>query len=527
MFDFLIKNASIIDGSGGAAVHGNVAVKDGRIAAAGDVDGDAERVIDAHGQVVAPGFIDIHSHTDAGLLIDPRAQSKITQGITLELCGQCGFSSGPCLDEAGRAEVESWRRRHSVEDDWESLDDFLRVLESREIGVNFATLVGHSNLRAAAVGLGKREASPDEIAKMKSLAAEAMRQGAFGLSTGLQYPPSSFGSTDEIAQIASAVAPYGGIYASHTRNERDRIAEADSEAMEIGRRGGVAVQISHQKGYGEGRSGKTEAVLAMIEDARRTGLDVTVDHYPYTASSTGLGIFLPEWAHDGGDEALLERIKTRRAELVDHLRKLSAKGRPVWESVRVSGVRTDENRKYEGMNLVEVGRARGTSPEEAALDLLSEESGAVSIVHFSQWEGDVVAIMRCEFAMFGTDASARSTTGELAKGKPHPRAFGTFPRILGRYVREQKVIPLETAIRKMTSMAAGKLGLADRGTVRPGNWADLVVFDPETVIDTATYENPHQISRGIACVFVNGRLAVEGGELTGVLAGRVLRKHLI
>jgi N-acyl-D-amino-acid deacylase len=522
MFDFLIKNASIIDGTGGAAVPGSVAVKDGRIAAVGDVDGDAGRVIDASGQAVAPGFIDIHSHTDAGLLIDPRAQSKVTQGITLELCGNCGFSPGPALDEPGRVELESWRRRHNVDDDWESLDDFLRVLESREIGVNFATLVGHSNLRAAAVGLDNRKATPDEIDRMKSLAAEAMRQGAFGLSTGLIYPPSCFGSTDEIAQVASAVAPHGGIYASHTRNETDAISEAVAEAMEIGRRGGVAVQISHQKGYREGKSEKTRAVLEMIDGARRSGLDVTSDQYPYIAGSTGLSVFLPHWAHDGGDEAMLDRIRTRREELLGHLRQY---GVEVWNSVRISGVRTDANRKYEGISVVEVGRSRGTSPEEAALSLLSEESGAVSIVHFSQWEGDVVAVMRSEFAMFGTDASARSTTGELAKGKPHPRAFGTFPRVLGRYVREQKVIPLETAIHKMTSMPARKLGLVDRGAIKPGNWADLVVFDPNAVIDTATYENPHQVCTGIGYVFVNGRLAVEHGVLTGALAGRVLRKR--
>ena len=525
MFDLIIRNGWIVDGTGAEAFCGSVAVSQGRIAAVGQVENEAVRVFDASGQVVAPGFIDIHSHTDTGLLIDPRAESKLTQGITLELCGNCGFSAGPVLDEPGRAELEDWRRRHGVEERWESLDDFLRVLESREIGVNFATLVGHGNLRAAAVGLDNRQPSPDEVAAMKSLAAEAMRQGAFGLSTGLQYPPSCFGGTDEIAEVASAVAAFGGIYASHTRNERDRIVEADSEAVEIGRRAGVPVQISHHKGCGEGNQERTQAALALIEDARRSGLDVTVDVYPYTASSTGLGIFLPEWAHDGGDQALLERIKTRRADLVEHLRASSARGRPVWESVVISGVRTEANRKFEGMNLAEVARRRGTSCEEAVLDLLVEESASVSIVHFAQWEKDVVEVMRSEFAMFGTDASARSTSGELAKGKPHPRAFGSFPRILGRYVREQKLMPLETAIRKMTSMPARKLGLADRGTIRTGNWADLVVFDPETVIDTATYDNPHQICRGITWVFVNGRLAVEQGELTGALAGRVLRKR--
>ncbi|MGC8862404.1 MAG: N-acyl-D-amino-acid deacylase family protein [Armatimonadota bacterium] len=525
MFDLIIKNAHIIDGTGTEAARGNVAVRRERIAAVGDVEGQAARVIDASGQVVAPGFIDIHSHTDAGLLIDPRAESKVTQGITLELCGNCGFSPGPVLDSAGQSELDEWRRRHNIEDRWESLDDFLRLLESRKIGVNFATLVGHSNLRAAVVGLENRKAGPDEIAEMKSLAAEAMRQGAFGLSTGLQYPPSSFGTTDEIAEVASAITPFGGIYATHSRNERDRILEADAEAIEIGRRAGVSVQISHHKGCGRDNPERTGAALALIEEARRSGLDVTVDVYPYTASSTGLAIFLPEWAHDGGDQALLERIRTRRADLVEHLRALSAGGRPAWESVRISSVRTDANRKYEGMSLAEVARERSTSCEEAVLDLLAEESASVSIVHFAQWEEDVMRVMRADFAMFGTDASARSTPGELAKGKPHPRAFGTFPRILGRYVREQKLMPLETAIFKMTSLPARKLGLADRGAIMTGNWADLVVFDPQAIIDTATYENPHQICSGISWVFVNGHAAVEHGRMTGILAGRVLRKQ--
>jgi N-acyl-D-amino-acid deacylase len=530
MFDFLIKDVAVLDGLGGPAIQADVAIAGGRIAVIGDVDGEARRVIDGAGLVASPGFIDIHSHTDAGLLIDPTAQSKVTQGITLEVCGQCGFSSAPCLDEPGRADLDSWRERHGIEPDWRTMDEFLSVLEARDIGVNFITLVGHSNVRAAVVGLANREASPTELEEMRTLVAQAMEQGAFGLSSGLIYPPSCFAGTSELAALAEAAAPYGGIYASHIRSEREGIVDAVEEAIEVGKRGGVPVQIAHHKACGSHNWGKVNTTLAMIREAREAGYDVTVDQYPYTASATSLSIFLPKSAHDGGDEAMVRRIRENRAELLAHLKSSNEPGGSIasdggWSSVVISSVRTDSNRRFEGMNLVRIAESRGASPEDTVLDLLVEENAAVSMVHFAQCEEDIKVVMQCEFAMIGTDASARSTSGELAKGKPHPRSFGSFPRVLGRYVREQNVIPLETAIRKMTSMPAAKLGLSDRGVLREGNWADVVVFDPETVADRATYEHPHQISTGIGYVFVNGVLTVEQGELTGALAGRVLRRN--
>lgn len=520
MFDLIIRNASIINGTGSPASAGDVAVKDGRIAAVGEIHGGAERELDAGGHTLSPGFIDIHSHTDAGLLIDPTAQSKVTQGITLELCGQCGYSPAPVMDEASRGDLQAWRRRHGVPDEWESLGEFLDALSGHKIAVNFATLVGHSNLRAAALGLAKREAIQEEIERMKSLAAQAMREGAFGLSTGLCYAPSCFGTTDEVAQVASAVAAYRGFYASHIRDEREALDEAVAEAIEIGRRAGVPVQIAHLKGYGEGRAERTQAVYDAIREARNAGQDVMADQYPYTASATGLSAFLPDWAHDGGDEAMLERIKARRAELAAVL---SEYGDHVWENVRISAVRTEANQKLEGSSIEQVAQARGTRPVDTVLDLLVEESAYVSIVHFCQWEEDIKAVMRSDFAVFCTDSSARSTKGQLSKGKPHPRSFGAFARVLGRYVREQGVIPLETAIRKMTSMPATRLGLPDRGVIRRGAWADIVVFDPDSIIDAATYEVPCQVSRGIDYVVVNGHVTVDHGELTGALAGQVLR----
>ncbi|MCE5197567.1 MAG: D-aminoacylase [Armatimonadota bacterium] len=529
-FDLLIRNATVLDGSGGPAYGADVAVDNGRIAAIGRVDGDAVRVIDAGGRVIAPGFIDIHSHTDTALFIDPRAESKVTQGITTEVCGNCGFSPAPCLDEAGRAEQESWRRKHDIEDDWQTLDEMLSALECRRIGINFATLVGHSNLRAAVVGLANREASPRELDEMKTLTRQAMEQGAFGISSGLIYPPSCYANTAELVELARAVADYGGIYASHVRNEHDDLVDAVEEAISIGRLSGAGVQISHHKACGASNWGRVKMTLAMVRECRDIGMDISVDQYPYIASATSLSVLLPTWAHDGGDDALLHRIRVNREGLLGYLKEISRDGGWLandggWANVLISSVGRRTSRDCEGKSLEDIARERHAEPEEVVLDLLSEERLAVSMVQFTQCEDDVRAVMRSDAAMFGTDASSRSTLGELSGGKPHPRAFGAYPRVLGRYVREQNVIPLEAAIRKMTSMPARKLGLTDRGLLKVGNWADMVVFDQDKVIDAATYENPHQIARGIDFVFVNGRPVVDDGELTDQLPGVVLRRR--
>ncbi|MCL5105480.1 MAG: D-aminoacylase [Armatimonadetes bacterium] len=527
MFDYIITNAEIIDGSGAPRKlsRGDIAIKDGRITAIGKVEGKAAVLIDAGKLVAAPGLIDIHSHTDSALFIDPRAESKITQGITTEICGNCGFSAAPVLDESGRAELEGWRRKYAIEEDWHTLDDMLSALEKREIGVNFATLVGHSNLRAAVVGLVNRDASPREIDEMKALTAQAMEQGAFGLSSGLIYPPSCYAKTAELVELAKTA----GFYASHIRSECDGLVDAVQEAIDIGRLSGASVQISHHKACNKPNWGKVKMTLAMIRESREAGMDLSVDQYPYIAGATSLGALLPAWVHEGGTEAAVERIAARRSELLDYLG-VGREGGILadaggWSSVVISSVHTEHNRHLEGMTLDQLGLERGMDPAEAVLDLLVEEKLSASMVQFSQCEEDIKTVMRSDAAMFGTDASARSTSGPLSTGKPHPRAFGAFPRVLGRYVREQKLIPLETAIHKMTGMPAAKLGLKDRGILAEGAWADIVLFDPSEIIDAATYQDPHQISHGIRCVFVNGRIAVEHGRLTGVLAGKVLRSR--
>jgi len=469
----------------------------------------------------------MHSHTDSGLLANPDAESKITQGVTLELCGNCGFSSAPCLDEVSRAELENWRRKSGIEEDWGTMGEFLSAFEKRPIALNFATLVGHCNIRSSVIGLADRQATPDEIAQMRQLASDSMKEGAFGLSTGLIYAPGCFADTQEIIEITRGIAPYGGFYASHMRDERDRLEEAVEETLSIGREAGVPVQISHHKACGQRNWGKVKNTLEMIRLAREEGMDVTADQYPYAATSTSLSIFLPNWAHDGGDKAMLERIRDMRPTLLEHVNQhavdaVGSKGD--WGSVLISSVRTEANRYCEGMNLEEIAARRNTSPADTVLDLLAEESGSVGMVQFAMCEEDIELVMANDHVMAGSDASARTTSGDHPTGKPHPRAFGTMTRILGRYVRERKVNTLEKAISKMTGNAARKLGLTDRGTIRVGSWADIVVFDPDTVKDQATYKDPWQNSTGIEYVFVNGRLAVEQGQLTGERAGVVLRK---
>lgn len=529
MFDYIIRNALVIDGSGQPAYEADVAIAASKIAEIGKIEGAAERVIDGRGLVVAPGFIDMHSHTDSGLFTNPNAESKITQGVTLELVGNCGFSSAPCLDEPGRAELDSWRRKYGIEDDWGTMGEWLDAFQKRPIALNLATLVGHCNIRASVVGLADREASPDEINRMRQLASDSMKEGAFGISTGLIYAPGCFADTNEVIEITKGVAAHGGFYATHMRDERDELEQAVEETLAIGRGAGVPVQISHHKACGGRNWGKVKATLEMIREARAEGMDVTADQYPYAATSTSLSVFLPHWAHDGGDKAMLERIRDLRPQLLEHLdtyAEHSVGSHGDWNSVLISSVRTDANRYCEGMNLQELAERRGKTPAETVLDLLAEENASVGMVQFAMCEEDIELVMASDNVMAGSDASARTISGEHPTGKPHPRAFGTFTRILGHYVRDRKVVPLEKAISKMTLSGARKLGLTDRGSIRTGNWADVVVFNPDTVKDNATYKDPYQNSTGIEYVFVNGRLAVEHGELTGELPGKVLRKAL-
>lgn len=530
MLDLVLKGGTVIDGSGSPAVRADVGVRGDCIVAVGEIAEPAARTLDVSGRVVAPGFIDMHSHTDHYLLVNPDAESKITQGVTTEVCGNCGFSPGPLLHETALAQARANLARYGLEPTWSTLGQFLDELERHPRGLNFVTLVGHGNLRASAMGYDNRPPSAVEMDRMRGLLADELEAGAFGYSSGLIYPPGCYSATEELASLGEVLVKYGAFYATHMRNESHEVVEAVEETLRVGREGGCGVQISHHKACGRSNWGKVETTLALIEQARADGVDVHMDQYPYVATSTGLGTVLPRWAHEGGAAATLLRLRDpeERARVLGAVQEAGRTGyyrdSGGWTQMLIAGVVTDANRWVEGLNLAQIGEGMGCSPEEAALRLLDEEDLAVSIVHFTIGEADVERVMAHPLTMIGSDGSARATTGILATGKPHPRAYGTFPRVLGHYVRERKVLSLEEAVHKMTGLTAAKLNLTRRGILREGAYADLVVFDPATVRDVATYTDPHQNSAGIDHVFVNGVAAVQDGKVTSRHAGRVLRR---
>jgi len=492
-FDLMIRHGLVVDGTGAPAFAADIAVAGDRIAAVGEVpegglrpDG---RTIDASGLVVAPGFIDVHGHDDLAVLRTPAVDFKVRQGVTTDIVGNCGMGAAP----SSEAYLHFYR---TVLGDilgpmgalpWRTTEEFYRAVEEAGPSLNVASFVPHSTIRFLAMGMERRPPTPSEMAAMKGLLAQGMEAGALGLSTGLIYPPGLFAATEELIELGRVAGEHGGIYASHIRDEGDGMLDAVAEALRIGEEGGVPVQISHHKAMLERNWGRVEQSLRLIEEARARGLDVTVDVYPYTAGSTALGMLLLAGRTEDmmGEQLLVVSVKHQH--------------------------------EYEGMSLAEIAQRMGLPLREAALRLLEQEENAVVVVAFAMSEEDVQRVMRYEQAMFGSDGIPSPT------GKPHPRLYGAFPRVLGHYVRELRLLSLEEAVRKMTSLPARKHRLRERGEVRPGCFADLCLFDPETVIDRATYEEPRQYPQGIPYVIVNGVLVVDGGIHTGARAGRVLR----
>ena len=537
MYDLLVRNGKIIDGAENPWYRGDAAVMRGKIARiARSIDDEAKRTLDASGLVVCPGFIDAHSHGDHNTLVYREMENVIHQGITTVMAGQCGSTPAP-LSEKSRAQAQrqvdaSLPEGYRLELTWSTFDEYLKMEEKKDLGANVGHMVGHGAVRAAGMGLDARDPTAAELETMRELTAEAMEAGAYGLSTGLIYPPGIYAKTPEIIELAKVAARYGGVYDSHIRGEGRTLMKALSEAIEIGEKGGLPVQISHHKIASKSIWGHSVQSLKLFEEARARGVDVTVDQYPYKAGSTGLMTLLPPWVHDGGNEAALERLKDPK--LRERMRREIEKGIPGWENfagelgwenVYVTSVKTDENRPVEGMNMVEVKDHRGAPDEFTALyQLLLEEEGVASMVIFYGDEDDVKRIMQSPLHMVGTDAGCCTVEGPFCKGKPHPRHYGTYPKILGTYVREEKTLRLEEAIRKMTSFPAQRFGLLERGLLRPGMCADLTIFDPATVAERSTYKDPHQFPSGIEYVVVNGKVAVDGGKYTGALAGRTLRK---
>jgi N-acyl-D-amino-acid deacylase len=525
VYDLLIRGGRVLDGTGGPWVHADVALSGDRIAAVGRLPGARARdTIDATGLVVAPGFIDMLGHSEYPLLADGRALSKITQGITTEITGE--VTSVVPVNENTLRELGARRERVT----WTDLDGYFRALEAARPAINLATFVTVGSVRRYVMGDADRAPTADELARMRALVGEAMEQGAMGLSSGLIYAPASYASTEEIIELARVAAEHGGVYASHIRSEGDRLVEAIEEAIRIGEEAGTRVQIHHLKASGRANWGKMPEAVAAIERARARGVDVSADQYPYTAAGTGLTAILPGWAHAGGADSLLARLAdpTQRARLREALA-----GGGDWNigasaggpgGVMIASVGEDSLKRYQGMRLDALAEARGQEVVDALFDLLLADRARTSAIYFSMSEADVEYAMRQPWVSIGIDAGARPLDAALV-GQPHPRAYGSFPRILCRYVRERGVLTLEEAVRRFTSLPAAQMGLDDRGVLKAGLRADLTLFDPDTVCDRATFEAPVQASVGIAHVIVNGVPVLRDGTPTDARPGRGVRRR--
>jgi dihydroorotase/N-acyl-D-amino-acid deacylase len=526
-YDLLIRNGHIIDGTGSPWFAGDVALRGDRIAAVGRLAGaEARDTIDATGLVVAPGFIDMLGHSEYAQLEDGRALSKITQGITSEITGEVTSVvpvNARTLKELGYA------RRHPVT--WTDLNGYFRALESHGTAINLGTFVGHGSVRRYVMGDENRAPTPAELEQMKQLVADAMRQGAMGFSAGLIYAPSTYAKTDELVALAKVAARYGGGYATHMRSEGANLLPAIAEAISIGEQAGTWVEIHHLKASGKANWGRMRDAVAAIDSARARGVDVTADQYPYNASNTGLDAIIPTWAHAGGTDSLVARLsdsatrKRLEAEIApggqDNLIGESSGG-PA--GVMLAGLRTDSLKHYAGKYLSDVAALRHQRPIDALFDILVADSAATAAIYFSMSEDDIAYGMKQPWVMVGQDAGARALDSAAIAEHPHPRAFGTFPRILCRYVREQGVITLPDAIRKFSALPAARVGLADRGVLKAGMYADITIFNPVTVCDRATFEQPVQTAVGIVHVLVNGVPVVRNGTVTGARPGRALRR---
>lgn len=525
MFDVLIKDAMVIDGSGGLSFEGSIGIEKDKISTIGNIsESQAKTAIDAKGLAVSPGFIDIHSHSEFTLLADPRGEGKVMQGVTTEVSGNCGLSAGPLYGDYFERRKEDLREL-GLGLSWHDLGEYFGALEEKGMSLNFATLIGHGNLRGSVVGYGDRKPTGKEMERMKSLLKDSLRAGGFGLSSGLIYPPGVYSDVEELIDLATVVKEFGGIYATHMRSEGDRLLEAVAEAVRIGEEAGIPVQISHLKTGGERNWHKLNGAFELIEAAGLRGVDVTADRYPYTASSTDLDAILPSWAYNGGTEEEIKRLsdpKTRKC-LTDEILTRHPK-EDYWETVMVASVGTERNRGFEGKTMAEVAREMDKEPCDALFDLLLEERLRVAAIYFSMSEENLRRILQKSYVMVASDSSARATGGPTRLGKPHPRTFGSFPRVLSKFVREEKVLTLEEAVKKMTSLPAKRLGLKDRGVLKTGAFADLVIFDPDKVRDTAGYTEPYAYPEGIHHVIVNGTFVVRDGFHTGKLPGRVLRR---
>ena len=528
-FDVLIRGGTIYDGSGGAPIVGDLGIRGDRIAYVGPArPATAAKVVDATGLAVTPGFINMLSWATESLIVDPKAQSDIRQGVTTEVMGE-GWSMGPLNAEMKTLAVQRQGDiKYPIE--WTTLGDYLGFLEKRGIAPNVASFVGAATVRQHELGERDVDPTPDQLQRMRALVRQAMEEGAMGVGSSLIYPPAIFAETDELVALTEEAAKCGGMYISHMRSEGDRLLESVDELIEISRRSGAPAEIYHLKQAGRTNWGKLDQVIARVEAARAQGLKITADMYTYTAGGTGLAASLPPWVQDGGVEAMLKRLKDPK--IVARVKREMVQPGKDWENlynhagpdrVLLAGLVEPKLKPLTGKTIAEVAKAHGISPEQAVIDLVIADQGRTGAIYFLMSEDNVRRQTSIPWVSFGSDAEASAPEGVFLKSSTHPRAYGNFARFLGKYARDEKTVPLQEAIRRLTSFPAGNLGIRDRGTLSPGMAADVVVFDPATLADHATFEKPMQYATGVRDVFINGVPVLAGGIHTGATPGRFVR----
>lgn len=519
MLDLKIIGGQVLDGTAAAAVRADIGIAGSRIEAIGDLShAEARATFAADNQIVCPGFIDVHSHSDAYLLVEPSAPSKVFQGVTTEVVGNCGASAAP---RVGRYPMPSDWRDKPYPGSWTTVGEYRALLDRVRPAVNVVLLIGHTSVRAGVMGYEGRAATADELRAMKDLLGRALDEGGAGFSTGLVYSPGLFAPREELVELAREAAKRGGIYTSHMRSEGARLLEAIDEAIDVGRRAGCRIEISHLKTSGRKNWHLVDAALGRVRSARAEGIEVMADRYPYTAASTDLDVVLPDWASEGGREAVLTRLRDPglRKRIRDEL--AGSRDESYWPGVMIGSTRHPDNQRFKGRRLVEVAAELGLEPVDALLRLIDTDDLYTGGIFFGMSEENLWRILAEPYVMIGSDSSIRAPTGPLSADHPHPRAYGTFPLFL-RAALDGKTVSLPEAVRKMTSLPASHFRLRDRGVLAAGAFADIVVFDPAGICDTSTYENPHQLARGIAAVIVNGVLTLDRGRYSGKRGGQFL-----
>lgn len=529
-FDLVITNGHIVDGTGSPWYSGDIGIREGRIAVIGNLAAASRtRTIDAHGKVVAPGFVDMLGQSELTILVDPRLPSKIYQGITTEITGE-GGSIAPLNDAIIKADQSGYDHYH-ITPDWRTLREYFARIEKQGMGINLASYIGATQVRRMVLGDDDRQPNPQQLEQMKELVRQGMRDGAVGVSTSLEYAPAPYAKTDELIALAGEASKFGGIYATHMRNESDAVLTAIDEALRIGKEGHIPVEIWHLKVAGKDNWGRMPEVVAKISAARKQGMDVTADTYAYPAWFNGLSAFIPAWAHDGGDAKLIERLKdpASRERIRKDLNRPSKDWDNEWqeipspESIQIGVVQNPKLVPLQGKRLSEVAKLWNKDPMDALFDFLIQDNASTGVAVFGMSEPDVALALQQPWVSVDNDSSGASPEGILGVEHPHPRAYGTFPRILRKYVREEHKLTLEDAIRKFSALPAQRMRLTDRGVLKSGMWADLVIFDPETIKDLATFEEPNQLSQGMDYVLVNGVAVIDDGKMTGAKPGKVLR----